>query len=98
MLGLVVALVALDEIVVNVSNRAELAAALSSAKPGHTILIAPGEYQGNLWASNLLGTKDRKITIAGSDKSNPPRIRAAALESSYHKSVTLKSATSALAE
>lgn len=75
MLGLVVALVALDEIVVNVSNRAELAAALSSAKPGHTILIAPGEYQGNLWASNLRGTKDRKITIAGSDKSNPPRIR-----------------------
>ena len=58
--------------VMRVANRKELDNAVRIAKPGTTILLAPGNYQGGLTAQNLHGTKTRPITIAGADHNNPP--------------------------
>ncbi|MDB4455966.1 right-handed parallel beta-helix repeat-containing protein [bacterium] len=57
---------------VHVSNRKELDAALQVAKPGTTILLAPGNYQGGLSARNLRGEKGKPITIAGAQRDKPP--------------------------
>jgi hypothetical protein len=57
---------------VRVSSMIDLQRSLRSAKPGATILIAPGTYEGGVYAENLRGTKDRKIIIRGADPANPP--------------------------
>ena len=57
---------------VRVANREELESAIRVAQPGTTILLAPGNYQGDLTARNLRGTQARPITIAGADHNNPP--------------------------
>lgn len=49
---------------VRVSTDAELQNALKNARPGVTILIAPGDYQGGIFQSNLQGTAEKPITIA----------------------------------
>ena len=67
-----VQLTAADE--VRVSNRDELIDALRRAKPGTTILVAPGKYRGGLSQAKLAGTKERPIVIAGADSANPPVI------------------------
>lgn len=59
---------------VRVANRADLIQALRNAKPGVTILVAPGTYDGGLSQSGLQGTKDHPITIAAADSANPPVI------------------------
>ncbi|MCA9063571.1 MAG: hypothetical protein KDA96_10945, partial [Planctomycetaceae bacterium] len=48
---------------VDVSNRAELIAAVSRAQPGTTIRLAPGEYPGGLSFDGLRGTKTHPIII-----------------------------------
>ena len=55
-----------------VSSRKELDSALKVAKPGSTILLAPGNYQGGLSARNLRGEKGKPITIAGAQRDKPP--------------------------
>ncbi|MFT5110420.1 MAG: hypothetical protein ACI9UA_006074, partial [Pseudoalteromonas tetraodonis] len=57
---------------VRVSNRKQLDAALKAAKPGTTILLAPGNYPGGLSARNLRGEKGKPITIAGALREKPP--------------------------
>ncbi|MDB4450429.1 hypothetical protein N9127_05160, partial [Akkermansiaceae bacterium] len=57
---------------VRVANREELESAIRAAQPGTTILLAPGNYQGDLTARNLRGTQAQPITIAGADHNNPP--------------------------
>lgn len=51
----------------------ELTAALLAAKPGTTILIESGDYQGGILLQNLHGAPGQPITIRGEDPKNPPR-------------------------
>lgn len=46
--------------------------AVSRAKPGDAILLAPGRYPGGLFFGGIHGTKEKPITIGGSDPQNPP--------------------------
>jgi hypothetical protein len=46
--------------------------AVAKATPGTRIRIAPGEYTGGLFFSNVRGTKDRPIVIEAEDAKNPP--------------------------
>lgn len=57
---------------VRVSTDAELQHALKNARPGVTILIAPGDYQGGIYQSNLQGTADKPIIISGVDSRARP--------------------------
>ncbi|QYK54270.1 MAG: right-handed parallel beta-helix repeat-containing protein [Fimbriimonadaceae bacterium] len=57
---------------VRVSTDAELQKALKDARPGVTILIAPGDYQGGIFQSNLQGTAEKPITISGVDPDRRP--------------------------
>ena len=56
-----------DETTIRVGSRDELVRALADAKPGTTILIAPGTYRGGLSRSGLAGTKEQPIVVAGAD-------------------------------
>ncbi|GBC99516.1 hypothetical protein HRbin17_02041 [bacterium HR17] len=58
-----------------VANDAELRDALRAVQPGTTVLIAPGEYRGGLFLTNLQGTPDRPILIAAADPTDPPVIK-----------------------
>ncbi len=58
---------------IRVSNQAELSRALAEARPGTTILIAPGNYRGGL-SARLAGTKEQPIVVAGADPKEPPVI------------------------
>src|SRR5688500_3070878 len=60
---------------IRVSTSDELAQGLREARPGTTILIAPGEYRGGLAQAKLIGTKERPIVIAAADPANPPVIK-----------------------
>jgi hypothetical protein len=57
-----------------VSTDDALRRAVREAKPGDTIKIAPGTYQGGVFGSPK-GTKDRRITIEAADPKGPPLIR-----------------------
>jgi len=57
---------------VRVSTDQELQRALNNAKPGVTILIAPGDYQGGIFQSNLQGTAEKPIIISGVDSRARP--------------------------
>lgn len=59
---------------IDVNSNAQLRAALQAAKPGQTIRLAPGEYQGGLYAENLRGTAELPIVIAGNAQ-NPPLLK-----------------------
>jgi hypothetical protein len=48
--------------------------ALAQAEPGTTVYVAPGTYEGGVYLSNLQGTEDAPIVIAGADPQNPPVI------------------------
>lgn len=72
MIASILLLLAIED-TIRVSTMAELQSNLRSAKPGTTILIAPGTYVGGVYAENLRGTKDRKIIIRGADPANPPQ-------------------------
>ena len=52
---------------INVDSREALIAAVRDAQAGTTILIAPGEYRGGLSFSDLKGTKEQPIVLAGRD-------------------------------
>jgi hypothetical protein len=58
---------------VHVATMAEFQGSLRSAKPGTTILIAPGTYEGGVYAENLRGTREQKIVIRGADPGRRPQ-------------------------
>lgn len=55
-----------------ISNVEELRRAVAEAKPGTSILIAPGEYQGGHHFRGLKGEPGSPIVIRGADAKNPP--------------------------
>ena len=57
-----------------VATRAELISAVNNARPGTTILIAPGEYRGGLVFGTLRGTKAQPIVLEARDSETPPVI------------------------
>ncbi len=57
---------------IRVADDAALRAALRSARPGQTILIAPGRYQPGVYVDRLEGRPDAPITISGENPSKPP--------------------------
>ena len=59
---------------VRVASDAALREALAAASACTTILIAPGTYRGSLARSNLHGTADEPVLIAGADPANPPEL------------------------
>ncbi|QDV53619.1 right-handed parallel beta-helix repeat-containing protein [Gimesia fumaroli] len=61
-----------NSINIHVSRNEELRRALNSAKPGTTVLVAPGKYQGGLSLNNLKGTAKQPILIAAADPRQPP--------------------------
>ena len=62
-----------DGATVVVSSVGALRRAAADAKPGATILIAPGEYVGGVFLKGLHGAAGRPIVIAGQSRDNPPR-------------------------
>ncbi len=58
-----------------VKNNQEIQQAISQARPGAKILIAPGEYEGGLHFRDLNGASDNPIILAAADPENPPVIR-----------------------
>ncbi len=57
---------------VTVNTRTQIVNAVEQAKPGTTILIAPGQYQGGLHFNGLRGQQGKPIILAAADKANPP--------------------------
>lgn len=60
---------------VQVKTRDELQQAVSAARPGTKIVIAPGIYDGGLSFAGMEGTKDRPIILAAADPAQPPVIQ-----------------------
>ncbi|TAJ11503.1 MAG: hypothetical protein EPO68_14455 [Planctomycetota bacterium] len=60
---------------VTVRTSGELRAALAAAKPGTTLLVAPGEYAGGIVASGVRGTAAQPIALRAADPAQPPLIR-----------------------
>jgi len=63
-----------EGVAVTVSSTAELRRALAGAKPGTTIRISPGTYQGGLGAQGLRGEPGRPIVLTAADPERPPVI------------------------
>jgi len=57
---------------VEVKDDAGLRRALAAAKPGTTILVAPGTYAGGISAAGLSGKQGRPIVLAAADPKKPP--------------------------
>ncbi len=60
--------------IVRVQNTAQLRQAVRNARPGETILLAPGDYEGGLYFENLHGQPNKPVVIAGEDPRHPPVI------------------------
>lgn len=60
---------------IRVNTTEEFAVALRQAKPGTTILLAGGSYQGGFSSRALRGTKEKPIIVAGADAKDPPVIK-----------------------
>ncbi len=61
--------------IVRVQNASQLRQAVLNAKPGTTILLAPGEYAGGLFFENVKGEPGKPVVIAAEDPTNPPVIK-----------------------
>lgn len=59
---------------VTVANTAELRQALAEAKPGTTIRIAAGTYEGGLFSQTLQGEPGKPIVLKAADPKRPPII------------------------
>ena len=57
---------------IKVSDPAGLNRAVATAKPGTTILLAPGDYGNGFHWVNVQGTATQPVVIEGADKSDPP--------------------------
>lgn len=58
------------EILIN--NSKELYKALKELEAGMTVIIAPGNYTGDIFLKNINGTNQKKIIIKGLDPVDPP--------------------------
>lgn len=56
----------------------ELRRALAQARPGMKILLAPGRYQGGIYAANVRGAPGQRILVAAADPKQPPVIEGGA--------------------
>lgn len=56
---------------ITVSNTGDLRNELRRARPGTTITLARGEYDG-IWIEGISGTKQHPIVITGADPADPP--------------------------
>jgi len=59
---------------VRVQTSDELRKAVAEARPGTTVLLAPGRYRGGLVFNDLKGAKGKPIVIAAEDSENLPVI------------------------
>ncbi|MFH1715836.1 MAG: right-handed parallel beta-helix repeat-containing protein [Planctomycetota bacterium] len=59
-----------DEIIVR--NTLELRRAITNAKPGTTIALEPGVYEGGIYLSGISGADKAPITIEAADPNDPP--------------------------
>ncbi len=57
---------------VTVNTRSQIVAAVEQAKPGTTILIAPGTYQGGLHFNGLQGREGKPIILRAADPTDQP--------------------------
>ncbi len=57
---------------INVSSTTALRSAIARARPGSTILIAPGNYSGGMDFRDISGSAEARITIQGADPNHPP--------------------------
>ncbi|MHC4778167.1 MAG: right-handed parallel beta-helix repeat-containing protein [Planctomycetota bacterium] len=57
---------------IRVKETAGLRRVLSSLRPGTTVLIAPGVYEGGHHVANAVGTEKNPIIIQGADPKKPP--------------------------
>ena len=64
-----------DANTVEVNTREALIEAVKNAKPGTTIVLAPGNYQGGLHFTNVHGEEGKPITIIGGKGDFFPTIR-----------------------
>jgi len=60
---------------VTVHNAQELRQAVLQARPGMRILVAPGEYPGGFYFSDLKGQPGKPVVIAAADPERPPVIK-----------------------
>jgi polygalacturonase len=70
LVGIVIATGWAKDVTVNSTNALRLA--ISRAKPGTTILIAPGNFSGGLHFRDVSGNAKARITIKGADPNDPP--------------------------
>jgi len=57
---------------VHVRDSSELNQAMRALKPGTTILLAPGDYSGGIYLSDVRGSHEWPIVIEGTDVNDPP--------------------------
>ncbi len=55
-----------------VRNAEQFRQVVAAAKPGARILLAPGNYSGGFYFSNLQGETNRPIILAAADPAHPP--------------------------
>jgi hypothetical protein len=60
---------------IEVRNTVGLKDAIRRLKPGTTVILAPGEYQGGIRIGGIHGTEEQPIVIRGADPEKPPRFR-----------------------
>lgn len=70
LLGVLTAAAWAEKVTVNSSSA--LRSAIAGAKPGTTILMAPGNYTGGMRFRDISGTAAARITIRGEDPRDPP--------------------------
>ena len=58
---------------IKVSDAAGFNRAVTAARPGDTVLLAPGEYDGNFSFQGVHGTAKEPIVIAAADPDKPPQ-------------------------
>jgi len=74
-IGLGVVTAAPERATVSVATSAQLRKAIAEARPGITIRITPGTYQGSIVAGGLRGQPERPIVLAAADPRHPPVIK-----------------------
>lgn len=57
---------------VRVGNSSELRQAMGTLRPGTTLLLAPGNYSGGLYLSDVRGSNEQPVVIEGTDPDDPP--------------------------
>jgi hypothetical protein len=57
---------------IHVADLGSLRSAVANAVPGTTIMIAPGQYAGGLYATDLHGTQAAPIVMRAADPKRPP--------------------------